>query len=52
MATILTPKLTEKSVKICQKMKKFDFFTAYTAACWPARLGLNKLKLVIFVSTA
>ena len=43
MEIILLPKLTGKSVKICQKIEKFDFFTAYTAAaaaCWPmARLG-------------
>ena len=42
MAIILIPGLTGKCVKICQKIEKFDYFTAYTvaAACWPrARLS-------------
>ena len=34
------------------KIEKNLFFDAYTAACWPARLDLNKFKLVNFASTA
>ena len=33
------------------KIEKIRFFLAYTAACWPAKFGPNKFKLIIFVST-
>ena len=39
MAIIVIPKLTEKMFEKCQKIEKIQFFAAYTAACWPARLG-------------
>ena len=52
MAIILILKLSAKGLKICQKIEKIKLFTALIAACWPARFGSDKLKLVIFVSTA
>ena len=40
-----------KMDKKMSKIEKIRYFAAYTAACWPARFGWNKLKLIIFVLT-